>query len=212
MSVAFTVDISGPAIRFLDQVEAGLQPGPLKQRIGGVAQRLTQRHLRAINAARPNQLGGARTNFYGNAAQATTFTAAPDGVLITIAKQGMRQRFSGGTITPVNAKYLTIPATAAAHGKRAGEFGDLKFTIVPGKGPALVRKATVTKNTGRKRKDGTYAQKVLVQEGDVVFWLRRRVTQRPDPTVLPNEQDFASAISADLNVWINTLRDRAANN
>lgn len=210
MSLAVNMTTSGPALRFLTQLTNGLQPGALNQRVGGVAQRLVKRHLRAVNATRPNRLGGRRTNFYGKAAQATTFTVAGDGVVITISKQGMRQRFSGGVITPVNAKYLTIPATAAAHGKRAREFGDLKFAFIPGKGAALVRKATVTKNVGRKQKGGSYAQQVVVQEGDAVFWLRKRVTQRPDPTVIPNQQDFTTAISADLNVWMNTLAQRAA--
>jgi predicted nucleic acid-binding Zn ribbon protein len=36
------------------------------------------------------------------------------------------------------------------------------------------------------------------------------VTRRPDPTVIPNQQDFTTAISADLSTWMNTLARRAA--
>lgn len=209
MSLAVNMTTSGPALRFLTQVTQSLQSGALNQRVGGVAQRLVKQHLTRLIASRPNRLGGKSTRFYEKAANATTFTATPSGVLITIAKQGMRQRFSGGVITPVNAKYLTIPATPAAHGKRAGGFGDLKFAIVPGRGPALVRTSDVFKATGKVRKDGTRKQQRVASAGEVVFWLRKRITQRPDPTVIPNAQDFTAAISADLDVWRNTLAARA---
>lgn len=209
---------SGPALRFLQQVTQGLQGNALNQRVGGVGQRLVKRHLRAINASRPNRLGGKRTNFYGKAAQATTFTVAPDGVVITIAKQGMRQRFSGGVIRPVGISritgkpivYLAIPARAEAHGKRPGEFGGALEFAITDQGPALVRKQDEFKSVGGKRKDGTRKQKQVAGSGEVVFWLRKRVTQRPDPTVIPSQQDFTAAISADLNTWMNTLAQRAA--
>lgn len=206
-----TLTISGPVARLLSQVHAGLQPGALNQRVGGVAQRLTQRHLRAVNATRPNRLGGQRTNFYGKAAQATFFTVTPEGVVITISKIGMRQRFSGGVITPVNAKFITIPAVAEAHGKRAREFSDLVFTIIPGKGPALVRAISTPIKIGRVKKDGTRSVKQagVSTGGDVVYWLRRRVTQRPDPTVIPNAADFNAEIATSLNQWMNTLAERA---
>ena len=217
MSLAVNMTTSGPAIRFLQGVTNGLQPNALNQRVGGTAQRLTQRHLRARNTSQPNRLGGARTNFYAQAARATFFTVTNTGVVVSIAKLGMRQRFAGGVIRPhgtsrVTGKaiqFLAIPATAAAHGKRPGEFSDLKFAIVPGKGPALVRTQTVTKNVGRKQKGGGYAQKTVVQAGEVVFWLRRKVTQRADPTVIPDATAFTEAISADLDIWINTLSIRA---
>lgn len=218
MSVA--LNISGPASRLLSQVHAGLQPGALNQRVGGVAQRLVKRHLRAVNATRPNRLGGQCTNFYGKAAQATTFTTTGDGVVITIAKLGMRLRYFGGTVkagvnisrhTGKPTVFLTIPAVAEAHGKRAGEFSNLKFAIVPGKGPALVKAEASTIKIGRPKKDGSRSVKQTGSVGgEVVFWLRRQVTFRPDPTVIPNAQDFNAAISADLNTWMNTLALRAS--
>lgn len=210
MSVAVNVTSSGPAARFLAQVTSQLQPSRLMPRVGGSAQRLTQRHLRRLDRERPNQLGGRRTNFYGKAARGTFFTVAPEGVVVTVGQQGMRQRFAGGVITPVKARFLTIPATAEAHGKRAGEFSDLKFTIIPGQGPALVRASDQFKSLGAKRKDGTRRQKQVSSAGDVVFWLRKRVTQRPDPTVIPDAAAYGTAIASDLATWLNTLAARAA--
>ncbi|MEY4377265.1 MAG: hypothetical protein RJB26_1815 [Pseudomonadota bacterium] len=207
---AVNVTSSGPAARFLAQVTSQLQPSRLLPRVGGSAQRLTQRHLRRLDRERPNQLGGRRTNFYGKAARGTFFTVAPEGVVVTVGQQGMRQRFAGGVITPVKARFLTIPATAEAHGKRAGEFSDLKFAVIPGQGPALVRASDQFKSVGAKRKDGTRRQKQVSSAGDVIFWLRKRVTQRPDPTVIPDAAAYGTAIANDLATWLNTLAARAA--
>lgn len=207
---AVNVTSSGPAARFLAQVTSQLQPSRLMPRVGGSAQRLTQRHLRRLDRERPNQLGGRRTNFYGKAARGTFFTVAPEGVVVTVGQQGMRQRFAGGVITPVKARFLTIPATAEAHGKRAGEFSDLKFAVIPGQGPALVRASDQFKAVGAKRKDGTRRQQPVGSAGDVIFWLRKRVTQRPDPTVIPDAAAYGTAIASDLATWLNTLAARAA--
>lgn len=203
---------SGPALRLLQQVTQGLQSPALNQRIGGIAQRLTQRHLRVVNRTRPNRLGGPRTNFYGKAAQATFFTVTPQGVVITIAQQGMRQRFAGGVIRPVTKKYLAIPATAEAHGKRPGEFDNLVFTVLPGFGPVLVKAIATPIKVGKVKQAGTRAVKQagVSAGGDVVFYLRRKVTQKPDPTVIPNAQDFNTEIAADLAKWMTTLAQRAA--
>ncbi len=218
MSVAVNVTSSGPAARLLAQVTSQLQPSRLLPRVGGIAQRLTQRHLRRLDRERPNQLGGRRTNFYGKAARGTFFTVAPEGVVVTVGQQGMRQRFAGGVITPVKARFLTIPATAEAHGKRAGEFSDLKFAVIPGQGLALVRrqatqtKVVKTKQLGRfKAADITNASLQTTGGGlEVIFWRRKRVTQRPDPTVIPDAAAYGTAIASDLATWLNTLAARAS--
>lgn len=219
MSVAVNVTSSGPAARLLAQVTRGIQPQQLFPRIRGVARNLTRTHLARLDKSRPNRLGGNRTHFWEGAANATTATVTPEGVVITIAKQGMRQRFSGGTIragvniSRVTGKpivYLAIPARAEAHGKRPGEFGSALEFAITDQGPALVRKRDEFKEVGKRRKDGTKKQKQVAGEGEVVFWLRKRVTQRPDSTVIPDAAAYGTAIASDLATWLNTLAARAS--
>lgn len=122
MSVSAHLNLSGSLPGMFLAAESGTRQHALKQAIGGAVQREFQDHLRRLDAQRPNQLGGVRTHFYGDAAQATFFAVTNDGATVTVAQQGFRQRVLGGTIRPVRSKWLTIPARAEAHGKRAGKF------------------------------------------------------------------------------------------
>lgn len=152
--------------RIIDGLE-GVNINPV---FGRAAVNVTREHLFKRNATHANRLGGARTNFYAGAARGTQFEVRPDGFVLGIDQVGIRQRYQGGTITPKQAKYLTIPMSAAAHGKRAREFSDLKFAIVPGVGRALVR-------------------------GDeVMYRLSKGVTQKADDSVLPSKEQFINAM------------------
>lgn len=101
---------------------------------------------------------------------------------VTVALEGFRQRFAGGTIRPVNRKTLTIPLVPEAYGKLAPEFGDLQFRPVYG----------AAKLVGvLEGKAGS------AFEGQSVYALVRFVVQGPDPSVLPPEKAMAEeAVSA----------------
>jgi hypothetical protein len=86
---------------------------------------LVQDHLGALDANRANQLGGKRTHFYAAAARGVSYATGSEGVDISIHQTGIAQRYFGGTIKPVNSKYLTIPADPESYGHRAGEFNNL---------------------------------------------------------------------------------------
>lgn len=155
-------------------------------------------HLVALNAQR-HRYG---RNYYARAARAVSVRAAGGFALITIAHVGIRQRFYGGEIRPRFGKYLTIPVAPEAHGMRAREFNDLRFAMMvdPKSGdlrPALVRRASTAISFARRRgKDGVMRTTVLAGDyrngGQVMFWLARRVSQRPDPSVLPTRQEMLS--------------------
>jgi hypothetical protein len=211
MSIAIQINATntaGPASR---RVMSVLKPSALNPVIGRSANNTVREHLFGLNSSRPNKLGGRRTNFYGQAARATNFKVVSDTeVVVSIPKLGIAQRFFGGTIRPKAAKYLTIPANPAAHGKRAREFSDLKFAIIPGKGPALVLKSAIkvkrvkTKQTGRTRRDDFTSETLTTSGGEttVMFWLRRSITQQPDPTVLPYNELIASRVQRDVDAVI----------
>ena len=83
---------------------------------------------------------------------------------------GIAQRYFGGDIDAKAGGYLTIPALAAAYGRRAREF-DLRFVIFG--------------NTGKVA--------LLDAEGEVYYWLVRHVTQSGDATILPTEEEVIVA-------------------
>jgi hypothetical protein len=119
-------------------------------------------------------------------------------VTISVNHVAARQRFEGGDIAPTRGKYLTIPATGEAYGKRAREFNNLRFAIVQGR-PALVEAEATKVRFGNRKKDGSRT----VFKGETTsgltpfFWLVRHVHQEPDRSILPSDEQIgATAIDA----------------
>jgi hypothetical protein len=187
--------------RGLEALQMAFRRGGYKQDIGGRVQRQIQDHLRGLESSRPNRLGGRRTHFWAKAAQATFFEVQDDGVVVSINQQGMRQRFEGGTLKPVHKKWLTIPIRAEAHGRRAGEFNDLRFVQLS-RGTAMLVQADQTQVRFRKRKGGIRVQKGEEVGGLALFLLKKSVTQRPDPSVLPTEQQILDESRLATRLWI----------
>ncbi len=193
----------------LRRLESALSPKNLSAIAGRSGVNTIREHLFGLNQTRPNKLRGRRTGFYAQAARGTSF-ATVDGdtaALISINQVGIRQRYFGGTIRPTGGrKWITIPARAEAHGKRAREFGDLRFVVFAGGGGAALirRERTVLK---RQRGGGFTG---TAEGGEVMYWLRRSVTQRPDATVLPYDELIRSRIDRDVSAYV-TRRLRGSN-
>lgn len=180
-------DLATPALnKAMDEMRG---PG-IKTVAGREAVDVVRKHLVDYNRQHPNKLGGERKDFYQKAAAATNFAVVPEGALVSINKQGIRQRYEGGTIEPVDRDFLTIPARAEAYGHLAREFNDLRVMFGKGGKPvALVQPNQIAiKPTGKKRKDGSRRFKAAEETGGVMFWLVRSVTQRGDKAVLPDEK------------------------
>ncbi len=219
MTVASSVtDRATPVVFALGQ---SVNPARLRPIVGRAVVNRLRSHLFDLDRSRPNALGGARTHFYADAARGTHFDVLPDGVMISINQVGIRQRILGGTITPKTAKFLTIPARAEAHGKRASEFNDL---IVLRRGDhrygepyALARAVRTTlRVTGAATAAVLGARRLSqgAQEGgEIMFWLKKSVTQAPDPSVVPTQFELAaaafSAINADRDRLVAQARARS---
>jgi len=151
--------------------------------------RLLRRHFLALP---PNKRGFPTTHFWRRAAEATKFAATRDSVRISVNQTGVRQRLLGGVIAPIRADFLTIPGIAQTYGHRAGEFSNLKmvygpFIIYTGRHASFALVPKDWKPDPAKPDDST----------NVFFWLVRRVSQKPDPTVLPtNAQIGKTAVLA----------------
>lgn len=199
MSLGIAIDIRDTVRPALDRLNGALRPEQLNPVIGRAAVNTYRGHLLRLNLERPNQLGGKRTNFYAQAGRLTNFTIAPDGITVSIPSVGIAQRFFGGTIRPKASKWLTIPAHPAAHGKRARQF-DLQVVYGEGGRPiALATKTTQVKERVRNEKGRLVTRLAVRAFGEIMFWLRKYVTQAPDPTVLPRTDEVAGAAVIAVN-------------
>lgn len=176
---------------------------------GRAAANLTKDHLFALDS-RANKLGGPRTHFYSAAAKSVSAPHATGGtVSFEITKLGLAQRWLGGTIKagagPSSAgggltKYLAIPARTEAVGVPPSAFPDLQF-IPRRNGGAMLVQALQTKVSisGRKRFKTTRGAEI---GGLVMYWLVTSVTQKPDPTVMPTEEELLEAAASAMSTYL----------
>lgn len=199
MSFSARIDIADKATPLLNETERRIRPATIAKIAGREGQNFTRKHFIDLNRTRPNQLGGKRTNFYTQAARGTTFASDAHGADISVNQVGIRQRLEGGVIMPKNGKYLTIPARAEAHGRRAREFSNLKVMFGKGGVPVALVEADSTRVKDRKE-----------QGGGVMYWLVRRVVQQPDPSVMPNLGRMKDQIIAKIAQFIRRRETAAA--
>lgn len=206
------IDMRDAASPALKRVEGVLRPQQLNPIVGRAARNVYVEHFRAKNRRSPNRFGAKRTNYYLGAARATTFRAVDDGVVISVNQVGVRLHYFGGVVRAGKGvssssgkatKFLTIPARAEAHGKRASEFPDL---IVLRRGghqhgePFALARAVSTSIAFRKGRDG---QRRSVsrgeQGGEIMFWLKREVRVPADPDILPQPIDVGAGVFSAVN-------------
>ena len=224
MSIALSVRLPEPSLTALGSRVRDRKG--LLQVVGRAARNLTVDHLRAYNRDHPNALGGRRTNFYAAAANSANYRlVGEDGVVISIPHQGLALRLfgtgglPGGVLKPVNAKFLTLPASPEAHGKRAREFSDLEFGFAfdPELGrmrPALVRKADSLLSLYRGRRTqrpAVFGPGTSESSGEPIFWLVRQVRQSGDRAVLPSDASYGEAMQAAGQEWFELQLERGSN-
>jgi hypothetical protein len=211
---SITINVRDTATPVVSGVLEGLAPEKINPVLGRAAVNLTRNHLFRLNGERANRLGGKRTNFYAQAARGTSFELTPTGFVQSVNQVGIGQRYFGGTITPKGGKkYLTIPMRAEAYGKRAGEFNNLRFAMVPGIGPALVETEATSLRKTRSKKGGvstTRFKSAGEVGGGVMFRLVRKVTQQADPSVMPAREDYVGAMNAAGRSYVSRLLERRA--
>jgi hypothetical protein len=175
---------------------AQLQPRAIAAEVGEALTITTQNHLRANGT---NKRGWRSTGFWARAARSTSWTATNDGVTISINQIGVRQRFYGGEIRAVEAKFLTIPISASAYGKTSKDFPDA-FLIRTAKGAYIVRYGGTITATGKlsekKRTITNYGKKQTKAKAtlEFLFKLVRSVNQKEDRTVLPHFMTYRQVL------------------
>jgi len=213
----------------MEQLEARLGASRLNSVLGRAARNAVKDHLRARNLSTQNAFGATKSNYYGQAARSTSFSADEDGAVVPIHQVGMRLHYYGGPVVPgastssVGAKptrYLTIPACAEAYGKRASEFGVALEVLWGRKGPFALalkerenperRGASKAENIALLKKATTlsFLDKRTASLERVMFWLVKEATIRPDPTVIPDEDEFSDAIRESMENYLTSLEER----
>jgi hypothetical protein len=156
--------------------------------VGQAAQQLIKEHFEKLandsaHHKTARSLGAQRTGLYEEASRATQQPVLErGGVSVSINQVAIAQRYFGGTIVPVNAKFLAIPARTETYGHRPREFKDL-HPIFFKSGAAALADA----------------------EGGVYFWLVKSVTQSADPTVLPEDSDLLDHAMLAAAAYVGTL-------
>jgi len=212
VSLSFSISIRDEVTPLLRSLPATLGGDGIKLAIGRGVARLIQANFAALQSQRPNRHGWPRQGYWAQAARSVS-QPKPDanGVTISIAQPGIAARWFGPTeIKPVAAKTLAIPASPEAYGTRpldARWSGKLEFSMVGGKYMALVardnfmRIVAKGKNAGKRVKAS--AEKATHGAGEIIFWLKRKVTMPQDKTVLPAAEDITAAAVMAAQDYVN---------
>ena len=194
MSVGFNISIRDNATPALDAKMDSVLPERLRGIVGPGLTEFVQRHLLANGE---NQKSWPSTHFWADAKRDTSWTPTGGGsrasIVISINKIGVRQRFYGGEIAPVNAKALAIPISSVSYGHGPKDFPGL-FLLKCASGAYLVQNNEAqSEKTGRtigKTGKGGNAGRRLRSNLTFLFKLSAGVNQAPDPSVLPTDDEM----------------------
>lgn len=199
--MAIKLTVSGSALPFLTRLKTVSRPEKTNKFAAVGVAVLIKKHLRALEMGRPNKMGFPRSHFWSNSAKSVKWSADSQKGQVEVAREGFRQRLYGGIIKPVNVSALTIPINPKAYNKRAREF-DLKWVPAAPGDPPRVRGYLVKFREGLKRKGVKNKWRVSKfsesRLGEWYYVLLASVTQRPDPSVLPSDEQMTKAALAGI--------------
>lgn len=212
MTVTVTADSAATGL-FLVNLSGDLKrPRALNDALGRRLARELQGHFRSRNGE-PNKLGGRKTNFWKQVADATSLSEVSDtGAVVSVAERRFAIQLYGGTIRPTgNRKALTIPKIPEAHGLRVSEYeartGRKLFTL-PGVAMLFERDprgaVTPSESVGIRRRNGTPGR-IRVRAMSLirpVYSLVRQAVIKPDPRALPDSAKLAAALQAEADAWV----------
>jgi hypothetical protein len=195
MALNVTVQVKDDATPLLAELQRTLGPqgdrSELNQHIANRATVLTQEHVRSLNIhSTAQRLGATPTDYFAKKANQMEPAADSSHAMVLLntglGLEAFARVFGDVTVNAVNSKYLTIPANAAAYGRRAGSFEDLKF-IPFGNGTRALVKQTVTMVPGMRKAE---IKKVT---NEVFYWLKPSVVLPQDDSLLPTSEQYAAA-------------------
>jgi hypothetical protein len=130
-----------------------------------------------------NAKGFPRSNFWQDAAESVTSAVEGDAMSAAIRKQGGRLRGKGGEVRPKEGKKaLAIPVDPSVAHEWPSEY--------TGRGGALFAVWPKGRNTGFLANRGTDRN-----HARILWMLVAKTTHRPDPSVIPPEDELRNAIA-----------------
>lgn len=180
-----TVQVSNAAFnkQFGQLLSQTKNPTGMLMVVGRELANTLKEHFRKKEQQEPNKLSPRREHFWlqvGRSVQNPEQTGY-NSVSVTISDPRFAQKVFGGTITAKRAGALTIPVSERAYGRTASTFEretGLKLILI---------------KTGGSKSNG-FENAVLaakVNGGlEVEYLLTKSVTQQPDPTALPDENEI----------------------
>lgn len=208
MSLGVEIQIGGKAQRMLARLsEEVIDRAEIHQDIATREENLVRDYLSGLARTRhatADDLGATPTGHLERAAESVHSTSDESGATVSITSPGISRAFEDITIKPgAGKKFLTIPATAEAYGKRAGAFNDLRLAFFKNGLLALV-KADQSRLSDRKASGygiESKAAKTNVRP-PVYFWLKKSVFQKQDRTLLPSDKLIQSAAEEGVRDWL----------
>lgn len=168
------IDFKDRATPDLARKISALQPEKLARVVGPKLRVVTRDHLKRNPR---NKKGWPSTGFWEDAARSVTWESDAVSVTIRINKLGVSQRYYGGVIQAVTAKFLTIPISAQAYGKTVADFPG-SFLIRTPKGAYIVQYAGGNTAKGKFKKQNATLE--------FLFKLKRSVKQEENRSVIPD--------------------------
>ena len=145
-----------------------------------------------------HRLGAQPTGHMEDAVDSISY--GPDGngaAAVTIPIPGFSRVFGNVTITPKNAKALTLPINSISYGRRAGEMRHLGFTLFK----------------FGKKEGGRNGVLYGYRDGDdhiePLYALKSRVTLRQDRSMLPSDEEMSAAAQDGMMAAIRAARRSA---
>lgn len=216
--ISTTIQIEGEGMQMLRQLDAALvNRVELHHDIAIRVENETRDWLTELAKSRhktADALGATPTGHLERAAESVTSAFDDDGATITVTSPGITRAFDDLTITPgPGKKYLTIPATAEAYGKRAGAFNDLRLAIFRKDGAYLLalvkadQSSLATRESSgfgieSQRARGSAAPLKAAQRPPVYYWLKQSVTQKQDRSLLPSDALLMKAADEGVKDWL----------
>lgn len=205
MSLAYQIDVSGDdqVVKMLGRLRSSLvDKTELHKSIGTYAETLTRQHLTTLAQTRhktADKLGATPSGHLERAAESVTSRGDDEAAFVNIISPGITRAFGDVTINAKDGKWLTIPAIAEAYNRRARTFNDLRVAFFR-KGRLALIKAEQSSLADRKESGG---------RSEVYYWLKKSVTQKQDRTLLPPDDDYATAAVQGIKAYLRMLRTAA---
>lgn len=175
-----TIQITGDAIPWTKRIKAAMDSPRMLKVMAAEGAKTVRGHFRELDQQRHR---GGSHHYYAGAARATTHEVSGRDAHIVIDHVGIAQRFHGGTIRARKAGALTIPVKGSdAEGRRASEFDNL-FVVK-------------RDNSGDFK---GFLARMVGDEMEPLFWLRKSVEQKADPSVLPTDTELMDDMTDAMN-------------